>query len=160
VRASSLLSIGKLYRLVKIERWHKTRKGDCIRTKVPLSLDEARVTVGEYVTHYNEVRFHSAIAWRACPADTHHSRCRTIAECDSPRFDHRKHRPSAFIALPFKYGTIADASEQLLFERVIATDGDPAIARSDFSWNDFVPAIHCWCFAKHRPTGRSARRSF
>ena len=26
----------------KIERWHKTIKGECIRIKVPLSLDEAR----------------------------------------------------------------------------------------------------------------------
>jgi transposase InsO family protein len=26
----------------KIERWHKTLKGDCIRVKVPLSLDETR----------------------------------------------------------------------------------------------------------------------
>lgn len=47
----------------KIERWHKTLKGDCIRTKVPLSLDEARVTVAEYVRHYNEVRLHSAIGY-------------------------------------------------------------------------------------------------
>jgi putative transposase len=47
----------------KIERWHKTLKGDCIRPKVPLSLDEARRTVTEYVTHYNEVRLHSAIGY-------------------------------------------------------------------------------------------------
>lgn len=47
----------------KIERWHKTLKGDCIRTKVPLSLDEARNTVAEYVTHYNQVRLHSAIGY-------------------------------------------------------------------------------------------------
>jgi putative transposase len=47
----------------KIERWHKTLKGDCIRPKVPLSLDEARQTVGEYVGHYNSVRLHSAIGY-------------------------------------------------------------------------------------------------
>jgi transposase InsO family protein len=47
----------------KIERWHKTLKGDCIRTQVPLSLDEARSTVANYVTHYNEVRLHSAIGY-------------------------------------------------------------------------------------------------
>jgi transposase InsO family protein len=47
----------------KIERWHKTLKGDCIRVKVPLSLDEARTTVSEYVAHYNTVRLHSAIGY-------------------------------------------------------------------------------------------------
>ena len=47
----------------KIERWHKTLKGECIRIKVPLSLDDARRLVTEYVTHYNEVRLHSAIGY-------------------------------------------------------------------------------------------------
>jgi putative transposase len=47
----------------KIERWHKTLKGDCIRPRVPLSLDDARRMVGEYVTHYNGVRLHSAIGY-------------------------------------------------------------------------------------------------
>jgi transposase InsO family protein len=47
----------------KIERWHKTLKGDCIRVKVPLSLDEARTTVSEYVAHYNTIRLHSAIGY-------------------------------------------------------------------------------------------------
>lgn len=47
----------------KIERWHKTLKGDCIRVKTPLSLDDARRIVAEYVAHYNEVRLHSAIGY-------------------------------------------------------------------------------------------------
>jgi putative transposase len=47
----------------KIERWHKTLKGDCIRVKVPLSLDEARNIVADFVTHYNDVRLHSAIGY-------------------------------------------------------------------------------------------------
>jgi hypothetical protein len=47
----------------KIERWHKTLKGDCIRLKVPLSLDDARRIVTEYVAHYNHVRLHSAIGY-------------------------------------------------------------------------------------------------
>ena len=52
----------------KIERWHKTLKGDCIRVKVPLSLDDARRIVADYVTHYNHVRLHSAIGYIA-PTD-------------------------------------------------------------------------------------------
>ena len=47
----------------KIERWHKTLKGDCIRVQVPLSLEEARRIVQDYVTHYNHVRLHSAIGY-------------------------------------------------------------------------------------------------
>jgi transposase InsO family protein len=47
----------------KIERWHKTVKGDCIRPKTPLSLEDARRVVNNFVTHYNEVRLHSAIGY-------------------------------------------------------------------------------------------------
>jgi putative transposase len=47
----------------KIERWHKTIKGECIRVQTPLSLDDARRIVGEYTTHYNTVRLHSAIGY-------------------------------------------------------------------------------------------------
>jgi hypothetical protein len=47
----------------KIERWHKTLKGDCIRTQVPLSLDDARRIVADYTVHYNTVRLHSAIGY-------------------------------------------------------------------------------------------------
>ena len=32
----------------KMERWYKTLKGECIRVKVPLTLDEARRIVAEY----------------------------------------------------------------------------------------------------------------
>lgn len=47
----------------KMERWYKTLKGDCIRVRVPLSLDEARRIVADYVEHYNYVRLHSAIGY-------------------------------------------------------------------------------------------------
>jgi putative transposase len=47
----------------KIERWHKTIKGECIRTRVPLTLDDARRLVTEFVAHYNSVRLHSAIGY-------------------------------------------------------------------------------------------------
>ena len=47
----------------KIERWHGTLKGDCIRVLVPLSLEDARRIVADYVIHYNTVRLHSAIGY-------------------------------------------------------------------------------------------------
>jgi len=47
----------------KIERWHKSLKSECIRMKAPLSLEDARRLVGEYVDYYNTVRLHSAIGY-------------------------------------------------------------------------------------------------
>jgi putative transposase len=52
----------------KIERWHKTLKGDAIRPGQPDSLDQARALVARFVEHYNTVRLHSAIGYIA-PAD-------------------------------------------------------------------------------------------
>jgi putative transposase len=61
----------------KIERWHKTLKGECIRVKVPLSLDDARSIVLDYVAHYNNVRLHSAIGY-VTPKDKLEGRDRAI----------------------------------------------------------------------------------
>jgi transposase InsO family protein len=47
----------------KIESWHQTLTGERIRVKVPLSLDDARRIVADYVAHYNNVRLHSAIGY-------------------------------------------------------------------------------------------------
>ncbi len=47
----------------KIERYHRTIKGECIRVTSLWSLEDARRSVDEYVRHYNEVRLHSAIGY-------------------------------------------------------------------------------------------------
>ena len=47
----------------KIERYHRTIKGECIRVTALWSLDDARRVVADYVRHYNEVRLHSAIGY-------------------------------------------------------------------------------------------------
>ncbi len=47
----------------KLERYHKTIKGDAIRPGQPASLDEARALVARFVEHYNTVRLHSAIGY-------------------------------------------------------------------------------------------------
>jgi len=47
----------------KIERWHKSLKGECIRPGTPLSLEDARRLVKGYVEHYNNVRLNSAIGY-------------------------------------------------------------------------------------------------
>ncbi len=76
----------------KIERWHKTLKGESIRVRVPLSLDEARRIVTEYVAHYNGVRLHAAIGY-VTPQDKldgkdkaiHDERDRKLAEARERR---------------------------------------------------------------------------
>jgi putative transposase len=52
----------------KIERWHKSLKGECLRPGTPLSLADARRLIGQYVDHYNTARLHSAIGY-VTPAD-------------------------------------------------------------------------------------------
>ena len=47
----------------KIERWHQSLKGECVRPGVPLSIHDARRLLGRYVGHYNQVRLHSAIGY-------------------------------------------------------------------------------------------------
>jgi putative transposase len=47
----------------KIERWHQTLKSGCIRPKTPLSLEDAKRAVAEFVEYYNNERLHSAIRY-------------------------------------------------------------------------------------------------
>lgn len=47
----------------KKERWYRTLKSECIRPKTPLSLEEARRIVAEFVEYYNTRRLHSAIGY-------------------------------------------------------------------------------------------------
>lgn len=52
----------------KLERWHGTLKRDCLRPNVPLSIEDARQLVAQFVEHYNHTRLHSAIGY-VTPAD-------------------------------------------------------------------------------------------
>jgi len=47
----------------KQERWHATLKRECIRPQTPLSLEDARRIVENFVERYNTVRLHSAIGY-------------------------------------------------------------------------------------------------
>jgi putative transposase len=47
----------------KIERFHKTIKSECIRPGTPLTAEDARRLIENYVDHYNTVRLHSAIGF-------------------------------------------------------------------------------------------------
>lgn len=66
----------------KLERWHKSLKSEAIRLKSPLSMDDAKRVVGDYVTHYNTARLHSSIGYLA-PQDKLEGRAeRIFAERD------------------------------------------------------------------------------
>jgi putative transposase len=76
----------------KIERWYKTVKGECIRLRVPLSLEDARRIVAEYVRYYNDVRLHSAIGY-ITPKDRLEGRHQAIfAERDRKLAEARERR--------------------------------------------------------------------
>jgi putative transposase len=52
----------------KLERFHRTIKSECIRPNTPVSLDDARRLVTEFIDYYNNKRLHSAIGYIA-PVD-------------------------------------------------------------------------------------------
>ena len=47
----------------KLERYHRTLKEQAIRPKTPLTIEDARRVVGEFVEHDNTVRLHSALGY-------------------------------------------------------------------------------------------------
>src|SRR4030042_662531 len=67
----------------KLERYHRTIKGACIRVNTPLSLADAQRLVTEFVAHYNNTRLHSAIDY-ITPKDKLQGRAEVIlAQRDS-----------------------------------------------------------------------------
>jgi len=76
----------------KVERWHRTLKGDCIRTETPLNLEDAQRVVARYVAYYNNVRLHSAIGY-VTPRDKLEGRDKSIfAERDRKLSEARERR--------------------------------------------------------------------
>jgi transposase InsO family protein len=47
----------------KLERYHRTLKEQAIRPKTPLSLEDAKRVVADFIDHYNSIRLHSAIGY-------------------------------------------------------------------------------------------------
>ena len=47
----------------RVESWHKTVKRECIRPLTPLSLEDARRIVADFVHEYNSLRLHSGIGY-------------------------------------------------------------------------------------------------
>lgn len=104
----------------KIERYHRTIKSDCIRTKTPLSLEDARRVVTDFVTTYNHARLHSAIGY-VTPADMmagraksiHDERDRKLAEARERR---RETRRQARRDKPVNYNEDARPEDKALLD--------------------------------------------
>lgn len=102
----------------KIERYHRTIKHDCIRAKTPLTLEDARRVVDEFVQTYNEKRLHSGIGY-VTPADMlagrakeiHEARDRKLAEARDRR---RAGRQNARAAVGTSYTDSAQSEDKAL----------------------------------------------
>jgi len=75
----------------KIERWHQSLKMECIRPRTPLSLEDARKIVEEFVRYYNEKRLHSAIGYIA-PIDKLEGREKAILADRERKLDEARAR--------------------------------------------------------------------
>jgi len=97
----------------KLERWHRSVKSECIRPSTPLSLEDARRSVSDYVTHYNEVRLHSAVGY-VTPKDKLEGReAEIFAERDRKLAEARERRRARRLALgsePLGAGTGTQAA--------------------------------------------------
>ena len=76
----------------KIERWHHSLKGECIRPGVPLSLADARRQVSAYVDHYNQIRLHSALGYVTPQAKLEGREKQIFAERDGKLEEARRQR--------------------------------------------------------------------
>jgi transposase InsO family protein len=79
----------------KIERWHKSLKSEAIRAKCPISLDDAKRIVGEFVADYNERRLHSAIGYVTPLAKLEGREKQIFAERDRKLEEARQKRAAA-----------------------------------------------------------------
>lgn len=76
----------------KLERYHRTLKGEAVRPASPGSAEEAHRVVSRFVEHYNAVRLHSAIGYVA-PNDVLAGRSKAIwAERDRKLAEARERR--------------------------------------------------------------------
>ena len=112
----------------KKERWFRTLKSECIRPKTPLSLEDAKRVVSEFVEHYNAVRLHSSIGYIA-PMDKLNGREQKIfairdARLQAARERRRKNRLMLF--------EVVKEQKPELKESVM--DFDPAQAVSQTMW--------------------------
>ena len=99
----------------KLERYHKTIKHECIRRNAPLSVEDARRIVAEFVEHYNNVRLHGAIGYVA-PRDKMEGRAEAIQEArerklEAAREARKIRRSEIALTTKMKSNTLSAAGE-------------------------------------------------
>jgi putative transposase len=102
----------------KIERWHKSLKGECIRPLTPLTVDDARRLIEGYVDHYNRVRLHSGIGYvtpqdmlAGRQAEIQAARDRKLEAARQQRQLRRRQAPSSML-VRFRSGSKMAASRE------------------------------------------------
>jgi transposase InsO family protein len=95
----------------KIERFHRTLKGDCLRIETPLTLDDARRVVARYIDHYNKVRLHSAMGY-VTPQAKWEGRDQEILKARDQKLEAARER----------------RKQERHAERAAALDGEPEVA--------------------------------
>jgi transposase InsO family protein len=88
----------------KLERFHRTLKEQAIRPKTPLTLEDAKRIVGDFINHYNLTRLHSAIGY-VTPADRLAGRHLTIFSARDKKLEAarearklKRNQPAALVA--------------------------------------------------------------
>ena len=102
----------------KLERWHKSLKSECIRRLTPLTLEDARRLIQNYVNNYNTVRLHSAIGYvtpqdmlAGHQAEIHAARDRKLEEARRRRQHRRQPAATSMLECFFYGGTINSPGE-------------------------------------------------
>lgn len=94
----------------KIERYHRSLKGECIRPGVPLNLEDAKRIVGLYVTEYNESRLHSALGY-VTPKDMLEGRQQEIFEARDRKLEEARARRAQSRAEQRRSDPMSDGSK-------------------------------------------------
>ena len=92
----------------KIERFHGTIKSEAIRPRIPVSLEDARRIVSEYVAHYNGNRLHSAVGY-VTPKDMLEGRRDQIHQARDAKLEAARQRRQA---MRLKHLTLLMGEEQ------------------------------------------------
>lgn len=107
----------------KLERFHATIKGECIRPGVPLSLDEARTMVEKFIARYNNVRLHSAIGYVA-PVDKLNGREQEIfKERDRKLEEARELRKQKRLRVPLSHSLLTQKHNATPAQSLLQTAG-------------------------------------
>lgn len=117
----------------KIERWHQSLKRECIRPKTPLSLEDARRIVGEFVEYYNSVRLHSAIGY-VTPKDKREGRAELI-------FAERDRKLEAARELRRLNRQMLQTKQELTEENVLAMREYESVKRTQALLGSNLPGI-------------------